>query len=72
MKRLVVWTDRARDDFRVIIRHIAKEIPMRRNGWRTANDEWQTRHRYMQTEPMADVIGTTISPEAAQLTTQAA
>ena len=37
-----------------------------------ANDEWQTQHRYMQTKPMADLIGTTINAEAAQLTTQAA
>ena len=37
-----------------------------------ANDEWQTQHRYMQTEPMAELIGTTIDAEAAQITTQAA
>ena len=37
-----------------------------------ANDEWQTQHRYMQTEPMADLISTTINAEAAQITTQAA
>ncbi len=37
-----------------------------------ANDEWQTQHRYMQTEPMTELIGTTINAEAAQITTQAA
>jgi len=37
-----------------------------------ANDEWQTQYRYMQIEPMAELIGTTINAEADQINTQAA
>jgi putative transposase len=37
-----------------------------------ANDEWQTQHRYMQTEPMAELMVTTINVEPAQITTAAA
>jgi putative transposase len=37
-----------------------------------ANDEWQTQHRYMQTEPMAELMGTIINAEPAQIATVAA
>jgi putative transposase len=37
-----------------------------------ANDEWQTQHRYMQTEAMAELIQPTIDAATHQITTQAA
>jgi putative transposase len=37
-----------------------------------ANDEWQTQHRYMQTEAMAELIQPTIDAVTHQITTQAA
>ncbi len=37
-----------------------------------ANDEWQTQHHYMQTEPMAELTPTTIDAVPNQITTQAA
>ena len=37
-----------------------------------ANDEWQTQHRYMQTEPMADLMAPIINGEPAQIATVAA
>ncbi|WP_239479416.1 hypothetical protein [Lichenicola cladoniae] len=33
---------------------------------------WQTQHRYMQTEPMADIMAPTINVEPAQIATVAA
>lgn len=37
-----------------------------------ANDEWQTQHRYMQTEPMAEVMAPLADAVPAQITTAAA
>ncbi len=37
-----------------------------------ANDEWQTQHRYMQTEPMAELMTPVINVEPAQITIEAA
>ena len=37
-----------------------------------ANDEWQTQHRYMQTEPMAELMAPIINVEPAQIATVAA
>ncbi len=37
-----------------------------------ANDEWQTQHRYMQTEPMADLMAPSTDTAPAQITTEAA
>ena len=37
-----------------------------------ANDEWQTQNRYMQTEPMAELMATIIKAAPAQITTEAA
>ena len=37
-----------------------------------ANDEWQTQHRYMQTEPMAELMAPIINIEPAQIATAAA
>jgi putative transposase len=37
-----------------------------------ANDEWQLQHRYMQTEPMAELIPTLIDANTPQITTVAA
>ena len=37
-----------------------------------ANDEWQTQHRYMQTEPMADLMAQPTGAQPAQITTEAA
>ncbi len=37
-----------------------------------ANDEWQTQHRYMQTEPMAELMTPIINVEPAQIATTAA
>ena len=37
-----------------------------------ANDEWQTQNRYMQTEPMAELMAPTINAEPAQITIAAA
>ena len=37
-----------------------------------ANDEWQTQHRYMQTEPMAELMAPIINIEPAQIATVAA
>ena len=37
-----------------------------------AHDEWQTRNRTKQTEPMADLMDTVINAEPAQITTEAA
>jgi transposase-like protein len=37
-----------------------------------ANDEWQTQNRYMQTEPMAELMTPTINIQPAQITTEAA
>ena len=37
-----------------------------------ANDEWQTQHRYMQTEPMAELMTPIINVEPAQIATVAA
>ena len=37
-----------------------------------ANDEWQTQHRYMQTEPMAEVMAPPSDAQPAQITTVAA
>jgi putative transposase len=37
-----------------------------------ANDEWQTQNRYMQTEPMAELIATGSKPETIQISTAAA
>ena len=36
-----------------------------------ANDEWQTQHRYMQTEPMAELLTPIINVEPAQIATVA-
>ena len=36
-----------------------------------ANDEWQTQHRYMQTEPMAELMATSADAQPAQITTVA-
>ena len=37
-----------------------------------ANDEWQTQNRYMQTEPMAELMVPTINAQPAQIATEAA
>lgn len=37
-----------------------------------ANDEWQTQNRYMQTEPMAELMATGSKPETIQISTAAA
>ncbi len=37
-----------------------------------ANDEWQTQNRYMQTEPMTELMATGTKPEAIQVSTAAA
>jgi transposase-like protein len=37
-----------------------------------ANDEWQTQNRYMQTEPMAELMAPVVNGEPAQITTEAA
>lgn len=37
-----------------------------------ANDEWQTQNRYMQTEPMAELMATSTKPETARISTAAA
>ncbi len=37
-----------------------------------ANDEWQLQHRYMQTEPMADLMLALVDANTPQLTTVAA
>jgi len=37
-----------------------------------ANDEWQLQHRYMQTEPMAELISTMFDANTPQITTVAA
>ena len=37
-----------------------------------ANDEWQTQHRTMQTEPMAELMTPIINIEPAQIATVAA
>ena len=37
-----------------------------------ANDEWQTQNRYMQTEPMAELMATSTNPETVQIPTAAA
>jgi putative transposase len=37
-----------------------------------ANDEWQTQHRYMQTEPMADLMASSTDTAPAQITAEAA
>ena len=37
-----------------------------------ANDEWQTQNRYMQTEPMAELMATITNAAPAQITTEAA
>ena len=37
-----------------------------------ANNEWQTQHRYMQTEPMAEVMAPLANAVPAQITTEAA
>ena len=37
-----------------------------------ANDEWQTQHRYIQTEAMAELTPPTIDAAPHQITTQAA
>ncbi len=34
-----------------------------------ANDEWQTQSRYMQTEPMAELMAPIIDAEPAQIAT---
>lgn len=37
-----------------------------------ANDEWQTQNRYMQTEPMAELMATATKPETVRISTAAA
>ena len=37
-----------------------------------ANDEWQTQNRYMQTEPMAELMATIMTASPAQITTEPA
>ena len=37
-----------------------------------ANDEWQTQNRYMQTEPMAELMAARTKPETARISTAAA
>ena len=37
-----------------------------------ANDEWQLQHRYMQTEPMAELMPALIDANTPQITTVAA
>lgn len=37
-----------------------------------ANDEWQTQNRYMQTEPMAELIATGSKPQTIRVSTAAA
>ncbi|WP_206455678.1 IS256 family transposase [Aurantimonas marina] len=37
-----------------------------------ANDEWQTQNRYMQTEPMAELMATDTKPETVRISTAAA
>ena len=37
-----------------------------------ANDEWQLQHRYMQTEPMAELMPALIDATTPQITTVAA
>jgi putative transposase len=37
-----------------------------------ANDEWQTQNRYMQTEPMAELMATVTKPETVRISTAAA
>ena len=37
-----------------------------------ANDEWQLQHRYMQTEPMADIMPAVVDAVPPQITTVAA
>ena len=37
-----------------------------------ANDEWQTQNRYMQTEPMAELMATGTKPETIRISTAAA
>jgi transposase-like protein len=37
-----------------------------------ANDEWQLQHRYMQTEPMAELMPALIDATTPQITTAAA
>ena len=37
-----------------------------------ANDEWQLQHRYMQTEPMAEIMAPTIHAAPKQIATMAA
>ena len=37
-----------------------------------ANDEWQTQNRYMQTEPMAELMATGTKPETVRISTAAA
>lgn len=36
-----------------------------------ANDEWQTQNRYMQTEPMAELMAASTKPETARISTAA-
>ncbi|KKN87275.1 hypothetical protein LCGC14_0261210, partial [marine sediment metagenome] len=37
-----------------------------------ANDEWQTQNRYMQTEPMAELMATGSKPETIRISTAVA
>ena len=37
-----------------------------------ANDEWQTQNRYMQTEPMAELMAASTKPETVRISTAAA
>ncbi|BDA84953.1 hypothetical protein Sa4125_24950 [Aureimonas sp. SA4125] len=37
-----------------------------------ANDEWQTQNRYMQTEPMAELMSNSTKPETVRISTAAA
>ena len=37
-----------------------------------ANDEWQTQNRYMQTEPMAELVANSTKPETVRISTAAA
>ncbi len=37
-----------------------------------ANDEWQTQNRYMQTEPMAELMAAGTKPETTRISTAVA
>jgi len=61
-----------RTDVAGIVSQRGLDHPADRRRAAEANDEWQTQHRYMQTEAMAALTPTTIDAVPHQITTQAA